>query len=281
MIKFFRKIRQKMLTENKFSKYMLYAIGEIILVVIGILIALQVNEWNNDRNKKKAEEIVLIQIKSDLEKSSIELQEMKTYHLGRAITCAKILRAFWKTEPTYDSIAYDLRGSRSTIKYSPILGNLKSLINSGNIDLVSAKALRNDIVSYVEKVESQLVDLTRIEESYFRNGVEMVDEIMPNGVLDKDYYIKELEKVDDIKNRTRWYNPDIEPSPNKPQNIDRVPFKSDLNELFQNKQFYNGYKKLWTHQFNSYRIYDDILVITNDLLDKLNNAKQVQNSEKK
>ncbi len=46
MIKFFRKIRQKMLIENKFSKYLIYAIGEIILVVIGILIALQINNLN-------------------------------------------------------------------------------------------------------------------------------------------------------------------------------------------------------------------------------------------
>lgn len=49
MIKFFRKIRQKLLTENKFSKYLIYAIGEIILVVIGILIALQLNNWNTDK----------------------------------------------------------------------------------------------------------------------------------------------------------------------------------------------------------------------------------------
>ena len=49
MIKFFRKIRQKLLTENKFSKYLIYAIGEIILVVIGILIALQVNNANEVR----------------------------------------------------------------------------------------------------------------------------------------------------------------------------------------------------------------------------------------
>jgi hypothetical protein len=50
MIKFFRKIRQKMLTENKFSKYLLYAIGEIALVVIGILIALSVNNSNEIKN---------------------------------------------------------------------------------------------------------------------------------------------------------------------------------------------------------------------------------------
>ncbi|MEH6514960.1 MAG: hypothetical protein V7670_17480 [Maribacter arcticus] len=50
MINFFRKIRQRLLTENKFSKYMLYAIGEVILVMIGILLALQVNNWNETRN---------------------------------------------------------------------------------------------------------------------------------------------------------------------------------------------------------------------------------------
>ena len=49
MTNFFRKIRKKILSENKFSKYLLYAIGEIVLVVIGILIALQINNWNEDR----------------------------------------------------------------------------------------------------------------------------------------------------------------------------------------------------------------------------------------
>ena len=49
MIKFFRKIRQRLLSENKFSKYLIYAIGEISLVMIGILLALQVNNWNESR----------------------------------------------------------------------------------------------------------------------------------------------------------------------------------------------------------------------------------------
>ena len=49
MIKFFRRIRQKLLSESKFSKYLLYAIGEIVLVMIGILLALQVNTWNEQK----------------------------------------------------------------------------------------------------------------------------------------------------------------------------------------------------------------------------------------
>lgn len=56
MIKFFRKIRQKLLTENRFSKYAIYAVGEIVLVVIGILIALNIN--NNNERKKQEKKIV-------------------------------------------------------------------------------------------------------------------------------------------------------------------------------------------------------------------------------
>jgi len=66
MIKFFRKIRQILLTENKFSKYILYAIGEIALVMIGILLALQVNNSNEQRKSKVQEIEILKGIKQDL-----------------------------------------------------------------------------------------------------------------------------------------------------------------------------------------------------------------------
>ncbi|MFD2824514.1 hypothetical protein ACFS5M_12600 [Lacinutrix iliipiscaria] len=68
MIKFFRKIRQKLISENKFSKYLIYAIGEIVLVVIGILIALQINNKNDER---KAEE----RVKKFYEATILDLDE--------------------------------------------------------------------------------------------------------------------------------------------------------------------------------------------------------------
>ncbi|MEY8020456.1 DUF6090 family protein [Muriicola sp. SD30] len=67
MIKFFRRIRQKLLSENKVSKYLLYAIGEIFLVVVGILIALSINNWNEKRITNEKEQHALLEIKSDLE----------------------------------------------------------------------------------------------------------------------------------------------------------------------------------------------------------------------
>ncbi|MFT5941322.1 hypothetical protein [Sediminicola arcticus] len=62
MIKLFRRIRQNLLTENKFNKYLLYAIGEIVLVVIGILIALQINNLNEESkiNTSVAKHLIIL-----------------------------------------------------------------------------------------------------------------------------------------------------------------------------------------------------------------------------
>ena len=74
MIKFFRKIRQNLLMENKTSKYFKYAIGEIVLVVIGILIALQINNWNENRKSKQAVRVALSSLISDLKKDTLQLR---------------------------------------------------------------------------------------------------------------------------------------------------------------------------------------------------------------
>ena len=66
MIKLFRKIRHKMLTENKFTKYFLYAIGEIFLVVIGILIALNINNQNEQRIRKEKLDTIYIEVQREL-----------------------------------------------------------------------------------------------------------------------------------------------------------------------------------------------------------------------
>jgi len=65
MIKLFRKIRQKMLSENKFRKYITYAVGEVILVVIGILIAVSINNWNQERQLKNEEKVILKNIHTE------------------------------------------------------------------------------------------------------------------------------------------------------------------------------------------------------------------------
>ena len=76
MIKFFRKIRQNLLMENKTGKYFTYAIGEIVLVVIGILIALQINNWNEKAKNKISTDVLLKEIHNDLQLDLLRMQDI-------------------------------------------------------------------------------------------------------------------------------------------------------------------------------------------------------------
>ena len=90
MIKFFRKIRQRLLSENKFSKYLIYAIGEIILVVIGILIAVAINgKYNEAQNEKKIKSI-LTQIQKELLVDIADAERIFDVKMGKDSLARKI-----------------------------------------------------------------------------------------------------------------------------------------------------------------------------------------------
>lgn len=82
MIKFFRKIRQNLLSENKFSKYILYAIGEIALVMIGILLALSVSNWNTQRQENETNIRLLKKMDNELQLNIDRLSFMKNHKSG-------------------------------------------------------------------------------------------------------------------------------------------------------------------------------------------------------
>ncbi len=108
MINFFRKIRQKLLTENKFSKYLLYAIGEIVLVVIGILIALQVNNWNEDRINSHLELQYLKRLERDMQESIRLTSIYKDFQVQATIEILAVIDIIKKcnlTEKDYHAFA--------------------------------------------------------------------------------------------------------------------------------------------------------------------------------
>ena len=83
MLRLFRKMRSALIPESRFDWYFFYALGEIVLVVIGILIALQVNNWNEQRKIQKQEIIFFNEILSDLEKDGVRLSYLENYLLNR------------------------------------------------------------------------------------------------------------------------------------------------------------------------------------------------------
>ena len=136
MIKFFRNIRQKMLTDNKFSKYLLYAIGEIILVVIGILIALQINNSNESRKLRKQELHYLENLKTDLKLNIAELNKYIKVRNSRIESANKILEYF-EGKPLTDLNDFAFHTTNIYIwqKFSQQDNTFQELIHSGNLDL--------------------------------------------------------------------------------------------------------------------------------------------------
>ncbi|WP_299159430.1 DUF6090 family protein [uncultured Eudoraea sp.] len=165
MIKFFRKIRQKMLTENKFSKYLLYAIGEIVLVVIGILIALQINNWNEKRKIQSLEFQFLNRLKSDLVIDT-------TYFNRRIHDSEELVQSHTKFIIEMHKEQENLKEVQDLFKLfrmnSELLTTQNSafieLISSGKLDVISNVVLKNDLIMYYGEIERAVKHIQEFNE---------------------------------------------------------------------------------------------------------------------
>jgi hypothetical protein len=150
MIKFFRKIRQKLLTENKFSKYLIYAIGEIILVVIGILIALSINNWNDIQKNNNQEILLLKSLKSEFKNNTILFDSIFKNHKTKEDYVLKLINInkepipFTLLDSILEIITYNYTTNLSSTIY-------KSSMNSGKIELIKNTELKNRITSFEDQ----------------------------------------------------------------------------------------------------------------------------------
>src|SRR5210317_832069 len=94
MLTFFRRIRKGLLDKGQARKYVLYAFGEIALVVIGILIALQINNWNETLKSKQIEQQLLIGLKDELIANKVQLGEVIRQHEWAHNCCRTLLGLF-------------------------------------------------------------------------------------------------------------------------------------------------------------------------------------------
>ena len=121
MIKFFRKIRQNLLSEGKTGKYLKYALGEIILVVIGILIALQINNWNELRKDGIKEQVILKQLQEDYRANLSQLEQKIDIREKMITSGLRLLRAFDNPVGIVrDSVIKDLAELRNDPTFDPL-----------------------------------------------------------------------------------------------------------------------------------------------------------------
>jgi hypothetical protein len=146
MIKIFRKIRQNLLVENKTFKYLKYAIGEILLVVIGILIALQVNTWNENSkiNKQELQLLESLQYEFTSNKNELDRSIKKSQLIQKR--CEAILANTGNREMKLSKIESDSLinwGLTNIVTYDVSNGIISDIISSGKIQIIKNERIKN------------------------------------------------------------------------------------------------------------------------------------------
>ena len=194
MIKFFRKIRQKLLSEGKNVKYFKYAIGEIILVVIGILIALQVNNWNQNRLEENLEDEYYKRLLDDAREEKLILEATLNYskqvskHAKDAIAVFENLS---NANPNPIKNLIDIYQASQLLDPYSASSTYKELIASGQINLIKNDSLKIALIRYYDLDWSES-GVANLENTYRKN----LRGKMPSAIQDKirlacgDIYVK-------------------------------------------------------------------------------------------
>lgn len=152
MIKFFRHFRQTMIRENRTSKYLLYALGEIVLVVIGILIALQINTWNGENQNHKQGILYLTDLQTDIEGDVATLNGFIAANEKRINFVDSIFRIL-DTQPELNDTEIALFYSYNDILskesyFIPEKRTISQIASTGGGKLIPNKELRDGIFRY-------------------------------------------------------------------------------------------------------------------------------------
>ncbi|MGB5378859.1 DUF6090 family protein [Muriicola sp.] len=166
--------------KNKTGKYLTYAIGEIILVMIGILLALQVNNWNEQRKDRIKEQIVLIQLQEDYQANLMQLEEKMTTRDRIIHSALKSLKAFDQPSGVIrDSLIKELANAFHDPTYDPIQNDLT---NSGNLILIRNHRLKRLLSNW----SSDVVGVREIEMTWSKTVNGQFDLILSELGLGRD-----------------------------------------------------------------------------------------------
>lgn len=164
MFRIFRTIRKSLLARNRFSNYLLYALGEIVLVVIGILVALQINNWNDQRKLHNQELKYLRNIRADLVNNIAEMDSFLTAREG-CIEDAGVIISHLEGAPIED--VNDFNRRCVTIydwkRFVQINFTVEELTYSGNLSLISSDKIKSSLL----KLESAYKE-NKAEEDHLR-----------------------------------------------------------------------------------------------------------------
>lgn len=182
MAKFFRRIRQQLLTKNKFTRYLLYAIGEVFLVVIGILIALQVNNINEQRKSDAKGKKYLVSMKNEL-LNNLEIVKTEIKNINSSISGQRELIALINAEKdTTNQILLSSILARSfsrvhELKYQD--GTFKELLYSGGLISIDNDSIKHEVTAW----EGRMISVQKQEEGVYEAREKIIDYMIDHGVF--------------------------------------------------------------------------------------------------
>lgn len=168
MLRFFRNIRQKLVEQENIRKYIWYALGEIFLVVIGILIALQINNWNEARKERNIEHSYIKLLTNDLEADSSSLEELIIFSDHSVASKKMILDYLNGDTPKPDSLGtHFLQASFSGItSFVPNKSAIEEVRNAGGLSLIRDETVRNKVLTLYNAYDEMEYNTTQY---YLRN----------------------------------------------------------------------------------------------------------------
>lgn len=153
--------------KNKTGKYLKYAIGEIILVVIGILIAIWINGSYNDYKEKKAERIILNNILVDIESDYKQLKDIESFYNKNLANIKKAKSAFFKNQNDSLAIYIKQRYAGAMVKdINPRTTTYDEIINSGKLYNLSNENLTDTFIDYYEMLENNTYQVRQNRTEY-------------------------------------------------------------------------------------------------------------------
>ena len=167
MISIFRKIRQKLLSQKRVTQYLAYALGEILLVVIGILIALQINTWNEQRKDKNKEKSIIQSLHTESLGNREKLQATIQHHQALLEATKSLMDLFLVPESDLKNYNLDSLIERSLDfrDFNPSQSVIQDLISSGNLGLISSENLRVLIFDWEKETEELKESYETLDES--------------------------------------------------------------------------------------------------------------------
>ena len=168
MILVLRKMRHALLADNRLGKYLLYAFGEIVLVIIGILVALYINDLSDARKERVRELAYLQNIRTDLGLNIAEMDRYLASRAGKIASAQRILEHF-NGKPVTDSAAFNADGVEiySWKKFYLVNNTFQELVNSGQLAKIGNPRIKNQLLD-IEALYTQM----KSEEDHFRYDTE-------------------------------------------------------------------------------------------------------------